>query len=334
VKKNYMNGSLHDTVTSWTDSYETKVTGATTEQTTYYFVNNELVAKKNPDGSKYYFHNDHLGSTRVLTNSGGTLVEETKYDPWGEVNSGGTKSKFLYTGQEKDPETNLNYYNARYYDSHIRRFTQPDDIIQNVYNPQDLNRYSYVRNNPMKYTDPTGHYAETPIDIMLLSIDIHDLQNDPSDPWNWAALAGDSVGAVTPGLTGVGLGIKAVKHGDDIAKGLNKTDAGKNVQNVVKQNTANNAKNSINLSKSLASQQQMAETGTIIAGPGSKIKFNDAPKTAQQLNAKVTELVKKTSSSFRAADGTIIQTHWVENIKTGVKDFFKSVIKIDNKQKK
>jgi RHS repeat-associated protein len=95
----------------------------------------------------------------VLTNQAGTLVEETKYDPRGEVKSGGTKSKFQYTGQEKDDETWLNYYNFRYYDPHIRRFTQPDDIIQDPYNPQDLNRYSYVRNNPLRYTDPSGHAA-------------------------------------------------------------------------------------------------------------------------------------------------------------------------------
>jgi len=99
-----------------------------------------------------------LGSTSLITNQSGSLVENTTYDPWGEVKIGGTASKFLYTGQEKDSETNLNYYNARYYDSHIRRFTQPDDIIQDIYNPQGLNRYSYVWNNPLRYTDPTGRY--------------------------------------------------------------------------------------------------------------------------------------------------------------------------------
>jgi len=86
------------------------------------------------------------------------LVESTSYDPWGKIKSGGTKSKFLYTGQENDAETGLHYYNARYYDSHIRRFTQPDDLIQDIYNPQTLNRYSYAQNNPLKYTDPSGHY--------------------------------------------------------------------------------------------------------------------------------------------------------------------------------
>jgi RHS repeat-associated protein len=161
VKKVYSNGVLQKTVYSPSDEFETVklASNGATQNTSYYLVNNEIVAKKNPDGTRQYYHNDHLGSTSVLTNQAGALVEKTEYDPWGEVKSGGTKSKFQYTGQEKDLETGLNYYNARYYDSHIRRFTQPDDIIQDPYNPQDLNRYAYVRNNPLRYTDPSGHAA-------------------------------------------------------------------------------------------------------------------------------------------------------------------------------
>jgi hypothetical protein len=64
------------------------IVGGATENSTYYFVNSELIAKKNPDGSKYYFHNDHLGSTSVLTNQAGSVMEETKYDPWGEISVG------------------------------------------------------------------------------------------------------------------------------------------------------------------------------------------------------------------------------------------------------
>ncbi len=98
-------------------------------------------------------------ATSKLPNELVSIFSSTKltYDPWGKVLGGGTQSKFLYTGQEKDTETNLNYYNARYYSADTRRFTQPDDIIQDIYNPQTLNRYSYVSNNPLRYTDPTGH---------------------------------------------------------------------------------------------------------------------------------------------------------------------------------
>lgn len=127
------------------------------ETTVYYYANKELVAKKDNSGNKTYIHSDHLGSTSVVTNQAGSVVESTKYDPWGEIVSGGTTNKFLYTGQEHDGETGLHYYNARYYNPDIRRFTQADPIIQNVYDPQMLNRYSYVRNNPLRYTDPSGN---------------------------------------------------------------------------------------------------------------------------------------------------------------------------------
>ena len=158
VKKNFTNGTLANTVTSWSDSYETKVIeGGATENTAYYFANGQLIGKKDKDGVRTYVHADHLGSTRLITNSSGSTVETTAYDPWGKVKNGGTKSKFLYTGQEKDDETGLHYYNARYYDSEIRRFIQPDDLVQNAFDPQSLNRYSYVQNNPLRYVDPTGH---------------------------------------------------------------------------------------------------------------------------------------------------------------------------------
>jgi len=158
VKKNYVNGVLNNTVYSPTDEYETKKKAdGTTENTTYYTANNEVVAKKNPDGSINYYHNDHLGSNSVLTNQSGAVVEKTTYEPYGEVKTGGTKSKFQYTGQEKDLETGLNYYDARYYDPHIQRFVQPDSLLPDAYDPQQLNRYAYARNNPIRYNDPSGH---------------------------------------------------------------------------------------------------------------------------------------------------------------------------------
>ena len=62
----------------------------------------------------------------------------------------------LFTGQRLD-DTGLYYYGARYYDAGIGRFISADTIVQSFSNPQTLNRYSYVTNNPLKYTDPTGH---------------------------------------------------------------------------------------------------------------------------------------------------------------------------------
>ncbi|MBI5877547.1 MAG: RHS repeat-associated core domain-containing protein [Chloroflexi bacterium] len=64
-----------------------------------------------------------------------------------------------YTGQRLDASTGLMYYGARYYDSSLARFISADSIVPGAGNPQTLNRYSYVLGNPLKYTDPTGHYC-------------------------------------------------------------------------------------------------------------------------------------------------------------------------------
>src|SRR5437868_5649274 len=84
VKKNYVNGTLNTTVYSPNKGYETKkLSDNSTQNTSYYYVNDELVAKKNPDGSKNYYHNDNLGSASVLTDQNGSVVENTKYYPFG-----------------------------------------------------------------------------------------------------------------------------------------------------------------------------------------------------------------------------------------------------------
>jgi RHS repeat-associated protein len=76
------------------------------------------------------------------------------------VRSGGSENltgRYTYTGQESDGETGLMYYGARYYSAEIGRFVQPDSMLPDIYDPQQLNRYAYVRNNPLKYVDPSGN---------------------------------------------------------------------------------------------------------------------------------------------------------------------------------
>ena len=68
-----------------------------------------------------------------------------------------TQTDFGYTFQRNLPDTGLMDYRARFYDPYINRFIQPDTVIPSVANPQSLNRYSYVINNPIRYTDASGH---------------------------------------------------------------------------------------------------------------------------------------------------------------------------------
>jgi RHS repeat-associated protein len=129
--------------------------GAATK-TSYYFANSERVAKRDSSGNVYYYHSDHLGGTNVLTDSAGNLVERIKYYPFGEIREGGNE-KYSFTGKEKDKLSDLYYFEARYYNSEFKHFTQADTYKRNVYDPQELNKYAYVRNNPFKFIDPTGH---------------------------------------------------------------------------------------------------------------------------------------------------------------------------------
>jgi len=145
--------------------YETVVySDGSSVNTSYYFANGERAAKRvvnssNPSGSVYYYHPDHLGSTNVISNSSGGLVETTKYFPFGEIRAGGTENKYLFNSKEYEADIGVYYYGARYYAPEVRRWTQPDPIIQDYYNPQNLNRYSYTLNNPVKYVDPSGNEA-------------------------------------------------------------------------------------------------------------------------------------------------------------------------------
>jgi RHS repeat-associated protein len=98
-----------------------------------------------------------------VTNSQGVRVEETGYLPFGATlfrkayQSGNWDSVYRFTGQEYDAEYDLYNYNARLYDPVMCRFTTADTIVPDWTNPQTLNRYAYVTNNPLKYTDPSGH---------------------------------------------------------------------------------------------------------------------------------------------------------------------------------
>ena len=95
----------------------------------------------------------------MTTGAGGTQVGTQTYYPYGSLrtSSGNLYTDYTFTGQKVDANQ-LMFYASRYYDPSLGRFAQPDSIVPNVYNPQSLNRYAYVLNSPLKYTDPTGHF--------------------------------------------------------------------------------------------------------------------------------------------------------------------------------
>ena len=101
-----------------------------------------------------------LGSVSFATNASGSATSQQDYDAWGAVRSGGISATSLnYTGQRLD-STGLLDYHARLYDPTLARFVSADTIAPKHEDPQTRNRYSYVLNNPLRFTDPTGHCAE------------------------------------------------------------------------------------------------------------------------------------------------------------------------------
>ena len=108
----------------------------------------------------YFYINDHQGSCMVLTDTNGNKVLEKDHSPFGErinvtddetLNSEEVEDEF--TGKEFDEDTGLYYYNARWYDQSIGRFTTEDSVAD------DPNLYGYVANNPVNNIDPTGHFS-------------------------------------------------------------------------------------------------------------------------------------------------------------------------------
>ena len=126
------------------------------------FAGPERVATLVPSGGVHYYHPDHLGSSNVITDGTGAKVQSLTYFPYGATRTNSSPVTpavdvpYKYTGQELDASTALYNYEARQYEAALGRFVSPDTVVSDPFNPQDLNRYSYVRNNPFLYNDPSG----------------------------------------------------------------------------------------------------------------------------------------------------------------------------------
>ena len=152
---------------------ETDTTGSVTNAnfSEYIFVGGRRMARRDSAGNVLYYFADHLGTSRTMAQvaSGqttATLCYDADFYPFGGertvVNLCGQNYKF--TGKERDQESGLDEFGARYYASAFGRFTIPDwaekptDVpYANFGNPQSLNLYSYVQNNPTTLGDPDGH---------------------------------------------------------------------------------------------------------------------------------------------------------------------------------
>ncbi len=121
----------------------------------YVFAGSRLIADYT-NGTTDFVLTDHLGSTRVMTGVNQAVLSNMDYMPFGQQIAGGSATTDKFTGQEYDSESGLYQFPFRYYESPMGRFMTPDPLGGYLENPQSLNKYAYVLNNPLSLTDPTG----------------------------------------------------------------------------------------------------------------------------------------------------------------------------------
>ena len=109
------------------------------------------------NGTLTWLISDHLGSTSATVNAAGVLLSSLKYTAFGELRSGTAATDYLYTGQRQEAEIGLYFYMSRFFDPALGRFISPDSIVPRAGDPQAYDRYSYTNNNPVRFSDPTGH---------------------------------------------------------------------------------------------------------------------------------------------------------------------------------
>jgi RHS repeat-associated protein len=201
--------------------------------TKYYYANGQRVAMRQ-EGVVYYVHTDHLGSVSLVTDHVSEAVARQLYHPYGSPrwSQGTLPTDYGFTGQRLEAGLGLMDYGARFYSPKLGRFISPDPIVPKPGDPQALNRYSYVLNNPMKYRDPSGHWIDTALDLIFIgwdvasiAVDVSDIvENGPSPETarnlgvDIAALAVDVGCLVIPFGTGGGPALRLAFAGGDIAQ--------------------------------------------------------------------------------------------------------------------
>jgi RHS repeat-associated protein len=126
--------------------------------TKYYFAGATRLAVRT-GGTLSYLLGDHLGSSSLTTDANGVKTASALYKAFGETRYtlGALGTDYKFTGQRLQAELGIYFYGARWYDGSLGRFTSPDTMIPSTQGVQAWDRYAYVNNNPVRYTDPTGH---------------------------------------------------------------------------------------------------------------------------------------------------------------------------------
>jgi RHS repeat-associated protein len=175
-KANGSAGTLYWKGTGSDPLAESNLSGTMQEE--YAFFNGTRVARRDVSGSvKHYYFSDHLGSHSVVTGVTGACEQDIDYYPYGGVEQdycGSVPQNYKFAGKERDSESGLDNFGARYNASSLGRFMTPDwseratTVAYAVFgDPQSLNLYAYVRNDPVSRADADGHSGDLPLSVLI-----------------------------------------------------------------------------------------------------------------------------------------------------------------------
>lgn len=195
---------------------ESAATGSTTS---YVFGNG--IAGLVSSGQEYVYGTNARGDVTSILGAAGS--NEYTYDAYGNMTESSETSltvsnPYRYGSYYFDEESGFYYLNARYYDAVNGRFTQRDTYIGEISSPSTLNLYVYTAGNPIYYTDPTGHWLDTFLDVVSLGFSIYEAIKEPS-VGNIAAVVFDAAALVVPFVPATGwakAGMNALEAADDV----------------------------------------------------------------------------------------------------------------------
>jgi RHS repeat-associated protein len=136
-----------------------------------------------PDKKIKYQMGDHLGSSNVVVDDAGALISREEYLPYGETSFGSfARKRYRFTGKERDDESGLYYHGARYYAPWLAKWISADPE-----GPADgINLFSYARNNPLRFTDPSGRMSTAEAAAYVAKMKARGLQLPSEQPGSWA----------------------------------------------------------------------------------------------------------------------------------------------------
>lgn len=314
------------------DALNHRISKTTTEDTIYHFWNgNNIVGDLTTNAFQSYVFgatgiealtttNDEIrtlaaygknvhGDVITLQSLDGTTVGNYEYDAYGNVLSSTNDiyNPYGYSGEYYDEETGYYYLKARYYDPSIGSFIQKDTYDGETTSPASLNPYGYCAANPVYYSDPTGHWFETALDVAGLVADAYDFYKKPS-LLNGVFLAWSVASVVVPILPGsyVGRAAKAASKLDDVADAYKAVKRTVDAVDAVVDTTKAIKKTVSTIDKVKDLTKTVVKTVSDVAKAGSKVIKETAESTykkmVQSTKNAASELIQKISKNHKKVD--------------------------------